>query len=635
MENKRHEVQRNMMNRLKNLFILAAVLVLLNGCASFHLRQDNNFSGDSCLITGHILSTEPVKHPVIVAAYSGEGDKGKIVHYTVLHKIGFYQLLVPQGRYRIYAFEDANGNLIVDPDELAGTFVNGGIDAPAGRMVHNIAVILARNTYMPVPPDALAKHAAGNFNRHSTQAGAIINLDAPPFSAEQGERGFRSPFEFFREWGGNIYFLEPYDSKRIPILLVHGAAGSPQDWRYFIKNIDRSRYQIWIWYYPSGARLKTMADLMSAKIEELHNRYEFKKMHITAHGMGGPVVRNALVNWSSFYKHTELFISVSAPFRGGEAAATAAKQSPVVIPGQKDMEPDSRFIKDSFAGKMPPAVKSYLFLGRKGGGNQLRTEGGTESAIAGMTDPRAQAEALKVFDFNEDYVGILNSPEVFAQYKAILDSTDKENASVVPKEKIIFRYNVTQMSDVPPMWMLLCFLPKEDKMAGYTMQLDPLMRVQMVGPVAKGSYDVGLLAWGYRVNPYKVNVEVSGEKVAEVGFSLEAQGMVGGQVLMNPKQDDAYWGFLPNETEKVTSVTLSGENFRRKITPKENIRQVIKAVISNEDYFYDGWFVFFDVPKGNCKVTVEADGVPPVEQSVAVDPRSVSYPLKINVPPEQ
>ena len=33
------------------------------------------------------------------------------------------------------------------------------------------------------------------------------------------------PAEFFREVGGNVYFLEAYDATKIPVLFVHGAAG--------------------------------------------------------------------------------------------------------------------------------------------------------------------------------------------------------------------------------------------------------------------------------------------------------------------------------------------------------------------------------------------------------------------------
>jgi len=87
-------------------------------------------------------------------------------------------------------------------------------------------------------------------------------MDEFVFSDEYGVKGLWNSMEFFREISGNVYFLEEYDPTKIPILFVHGAAGSPQNWRAFFEDIDRDKYQPWFFYYPSGTSIDSMSHLL-------------------------------------------------------------------------------------------------------------------------------------------------------------------------------------------------------------------------------------------------------------------------------------------------------------------------------------------------------------------------------------
>jgi len=80
------------------------------------------------------------------------------------------------------------------------------------------------------------------------------------------------------------------------VLLVHGALGSPQDWRAFFTGLDRTRYQAWFFCYPSGAAIDSMAYLLYWKLLNLQLRYHFDTLYLTAHSMGGLVVRTFLLN---------------------------------------------------------------------------------------------------------------------------------------------------------------------------------------------------------------------------------------------------------------------------------------------------------------------------------------------------
>ena len=57
---------------------------------------------------------------------------------------------------------------------------------------------------------------------------------------ENARRGLWQPVEFVRQVGAGVYFLEPYDPDKIPVLFVHGALGHPGDWDAIVAALDRN-----------------------------------------------------------------------------------------------------------------------------------------------------------------------------------------------------------------------------------------------------------------------------------------------------------------------------------------------------------------------------------------------------------
>ena len=140
--------------------------------------------------------------------------------------------------------------------------------------------------------------------------------------------------------------------------------------------------------------------------------------------MWGLVSRSALIEPDQHNRAVKLFVSISTPWGGEQRAKTGVEHSPAVIPSWKDMEPDSDFIREVFARKLPDKMRYYLFFGHKGGGSLFRQNNDNTVTLESMLDPRAQAGALKVIGFNEDHISILNSTEVISQYKAIVETTE-------------------------------------------------------------------------------------------------------------------------------------------------------------------------------------------------------------------
>jgi hypothetical protein len=184
--------------------------------------------------------------------------------------------------------------------------------------------------------------------------------------------------------------------------------------------------------------------------------------------------------------------------------------------------------------------------------------------------------------------------------------------------------------------MTLMFVPGDTSRTEFTLSPDPLKADQELGPLREGTYEVGLLAWGYRVSPAGTKVDIAPGGMAEVAVSLSPQGMVGGRIATEPGRDDRYWGFLPAMTEgtRVTSITLSGAGFERRIVPRfESLGEAMRNVMGNRDLFRKDFFIFFDLPKGRYTLRVEAAGYRPCVQEVAVDPLIVHSPLRIGLTP--
>ena len=108
---------------------------------------------------------------------------------------------------------------LYDPGEPAGQFgAPTAISAPSGGVVANTDIAMSQS----LPPiewnmgDPVASKVPQKL--HSRMAGAIVDLDDERFSEAHGREGFWEGLSFYKKYGGNVYFLEAYDPKKIPIL---------------------------------------------------------------------------------------------------------------------------------------------------------------------------------------------------------------------------------------------------------------------------------------------------------------------------------------------------------------------------------------------------------------------------------
>jgi pimeloyl-ACP methyl ester carboxylesterase len=256
--------------------------------------------------------------------------------------------------------------------------------------------------------------------------GQVVSLDDPRFSAANVRWGLWVPLEFLPDTGAGLYFLEEFSRNKVPILFVHGSGGNPVDFRFLIENLDRSRYQPWVYFYPTGMRLERQGVLLYRIVAALQNRLEFRQVCVLAHSMGGLVARAAISEAAKRSAPIEFpaFITLSTPWQGHAGAEKGVAKSPAVVPAWRDMATGSPFLKEIWETPLPKNTDYYLLFGYSGDFSLMidRNNDGAVS-LASMLDPRAQAAARRTFAFNEDHGGILSSPAVAQVVQTILSGS--------------------------------------------------------------------------------------------------------------------------------------------------------------------------------------------------------------------
>lgn len=108
-----------------------------------------------------------------------------------------------------------------------------------------------------------------------------------------------------------LYFSEPYNPKKIPVLLTHGLLSSPDTFSNLVNRLMvdpeiRENYQFWYFSYPSGISWVKSAQKQRRAIEAVAKEYDpkgtsktFNNMVMVGHSMGGLITRynNATRPW--------------------------------------------------------------------------------------------------------------------------------------------------------------------------------------------------------------------------------------------------------------------------------------------------------------------------------------------------
>ncbi|MDQ1922697.1 lipase family alpha/beta hydrolase [Massilia pseudoviolaceinigra] len=626
--------------------MLALLCFCLSACSLVKLKEETKTFYSSTVLAGHVSSADAWDKPVVVAAYTRRNGRLEIAHYTVLHEAGGYELIVQKGDYALFAFGDANGNLTLDAGEPVGEYGAAPVRATGTGSLVSLDVVISATAQSAVPRGTSVA-ARASAKTHSTQAGAIARLDDPLMSAESGRRGYWAPVDFFKEVGGNIYFLEEYDARKTPVLFVHGAAGSPQDWSYFLKHLDRSRYQPWIFYYPSGSSLDSMSYLLYWKLSNLQRRHHFDRLYLTAHSMGGLVVRSFLADYGDQFPAAKLFVTLSTPWGGDALADQGVAYSPAVIPSWNDVRAGGRYVQTLFRKPLPRELDYYLMFGHGGRYSLLRpaSNDGTIT-LSSQLRSDAQSEARRVFGYDEDHVGILSSPQVFAQYAALLKAADQRDGDgrSAGKGNLRVAFSYARPDETPASAPVLVLTPvdatRDATRERIVLPVSTRDSGRELGPFPPGVYNVGLMARAFKTTPASTQVTIGTGGIPALRFELTPQGVLSGYIGADvTPADNPAGSFRAGRRDiQIESIVLTNGTDRREIAPSPDTRdRTLEAYVAGQDYLFKSFFSFVGLKEGRYELTINATGYPPYRRTYDVVPGKYGYltPIDLTAPKQE
>jgi hypothetical protein len=315
--------------------------LMISGCMFADLKKEIQEGDISYGIEGRVTTPGVSEGNMIILLYRRENGGPTIDQFTVASDAGRFSFIVTPGTYMLGGFEDRNANLRHDTGEPAGIW-NKGTDIVVFEGPKTDArreALLGLNFELMPGTFPLTDVIASveNVDRVSVSLlkfGSLASWQDPIFDNEHGSTGFWKPMTFLKQLGVGVYFMEPFDAEKIPILFVHGANGTPRGWKTLADSLDSQRYQPWVYYYPSGARLDRVAITLNEIVKRLQKDYGFKRMGIVAHSMGGLVSRAFIINHQidDGLDTIRVFVSISTPWGGVRMAAKGVEHAPEAIP---------------------------------------------------------------------------------------------------------------------------------------------------------------------------------------------------------------------------------------------------------------------------------------------------------------
>jgi len=247
----------------------------------------------------------------------------------------------------------------------------------------------------------------------------ILSLSSKEFSRENAKIGLWLPYKFIKNTGGGLYFLDEYDSEKTVVLFVHGAAGTPLDWKNIIKNLDKDKFQPLVVSYPTGINLKHTVKIINTNIRKLVSRYGINKIIVVAHSMGGIVSKALIKELNQKDKIVNLFITISTPWNGHNGASNT-ERLPYYIPSWNDMKKNSDFIQNIKDNSILENVEYYLFFGYQGKMTLYGRDNDGTISLESQLAEYAQSSAKRIIGFNENHTSILFSNKVSLKINIIL-----------------------------------------------------------------------------------------------------------------------------------------------------------------------------------------------------------------------
>lgn len=376
---------------------------------------------DSYLLLGPVSMKGNYGGSLLIVAVTDRFKSREIVAERVIHPpLLYYQAYLPEGDYDLYFFADVDGDGWFDQTEMIGSTKGAPILVRKDKVNDNL-------TFAGPAFDLELKNRAETELpvkvRSVKQDYIISSLDSAFFDPEWGEIGMFDARAFFTHTQRLVFSLEAFEPSKTAVFFVHGVAGTPRDFKYLVDGIDRSRYQPWFLFYPSGGPLQKVASFFADVLKIFGEEFHSRQAIVVAHSMGGLVSLSALNEYfrqgsPDFVKG---YISFNSPYGGVESARQALENAPAVVACWRDVATGSTFLEKLYSGPAARKLPFHLFFGYETG----RSSDGTIT-LQSQLEHRVQFAAEKVYGFNADHVGVLNHEPARRKFYQVLDELENK-----------------------------------------------------------------------------------------------------------------------------------------------------------------------------------------------------------------
>src|ERR1700757_1984059 len=218
----------------------------------------------------------------------------------------YFTSFVPAAQIREKLIKDANRQ-----QGIGGSLVGVRLVNPPDKFAPR------RGITAPVTAtlDFHAKDATLALRRPAKQPTATVEGKVRPLNAD-----FSAPISYYKPpsnlalvglVGGfearhypaqiGLYFLQPYDPDRIPLVFVHGLFSTPWTWVHTINGLQadpeiRKHYQFWVFAYPTGYPILYSALRLRQELARVDQAYPNHKPYVVVgHSMGGMLTHDQVV----------------------------------------------------------------------------------------------------------------------------------------------------------------------------------------------------------------------------------------------------------------------------------------------------------------------------------------------------
>jgi len=189
------------------------------------------------------------------------------------------------------------------PDPRAKLLPRVGVSAPVTAVV---------NTASPAQPGDPIPTTLTLFDPSKRDSALVAgkkrplaaDLSAPfgyyPIPPKIGLLGMLRPEQFFEQEG--LFLSQPYDPKKIPLVLIHGLMSDPSMWFPVLAALEadpalRGHYQFWVYAYPTGSPIGFSALRLREALAKMAALYpRSPDMVIVNHSLGGVITHLQVID---------------------------------------------------------------------------------------------------------------------------------------------------------------------------------------------------------------------------------------------------------------------------------------------------------------------------------------------------